>query len=142
MTKMNDPSAPRQQRRRVTMQDVARRAGVGTITVSRALSEPEKVSPELRKRIECAVAELGYVPNRMAGWLSSQRSRVVPIIVPAIHNAVFSDLVEGLNDVLLNEGYQIILGASNYESQREEALITAFLGWMPGSIVVLRYRTY
>jgi len=127
----------RPKRRRVTMQDVARQAGVGTITVSRALSDPQKVSPPLRTRIENAIRDLGYVPNRMAGSLSSQRSRVVPIIVPVIQNAVFSDVVEGLNDHLLAEGYQILLGASNYEPEREEALIAAFLGWTPQCIVVL-----
>lgn len=131
-------SAPQShERRRVTMQDVARRAGVGTITVSRALSDPQKVSAPLRARIEDAIRDLGYVPNRMAGWLSSRRSRVVPIIVPVIQNAVFSDVVEGLNDHLLDQGYQILLGTSNYDPRREEALIAAFLGWTPQSIVVL-----
>ena len=133
----NVPLPERRERRRITMQDVARRAGVGTITVSRALSDPHKVSAPLRERIECAIQELGYVPNRMAGWLSSQRSRVVPVIVPVIHNAVFSDVVEGLSDHLLDEGYQILLGASNYDAEREEALISAFLGWTPQGIVVL-----
>ncbi len=134
---MPDPVDLAKERRRVTMRDVARRAGVGTITVSRALAEPEKVSPELRRRIAAAVAELGYLPNHMAGGLSSQRTRVVPVIVPSIRNAVFADLVEGVNDVLLGEGYQILLGASGYDPAREEALISAFLGWFPAGIVVV-----
>ncbi|MCG8510112.1 MAG: LacI family DNA-binding transcriptional regulator [Rhodospirillales bacterium] len=125
------------QRRRVTMRDVARRAGVGTITVSRAITDPAKVSPELRQRIEQAIRELGYVPNRMAGWLSSRRSRVVPVIVPAIRNAVFSDLVEGANGVFLEAGYQILLGATDYDPAREESLIADFLGWTPEGIIVV-----
>lgn len=134
---MSDTPDPARDRRRVTMRDVARRAGVGTITVSRALAEPEKVSRSLRTRIDAAVAELGYVPNRMAGGLSSQRSRMVPVIVPVLRNSVFADLVEGVNDVLLAEGYQILLGATGYDPAREESLIAQFLGWSPEGIVVV-----
>ncbi len=125
------------ERRRVTMRDVAVRAGVGAITVSRAIADPSKVSAALRERIEEAVRELGYVPNRMAGGLSSLRSRVVPVIVPAIHNAVFSDLVEGASGALLDAGYQILLGATDYDPMREESLIADFLGWTPEGIIVV-----
>ncbi len=131
------PLEPVRERRRVTMRDVARRAGVGAITVSRALADPTKVSPALRARIDAAVRELGYVPNRMAGGLSSQKTRVVPVIVPAIRNAVFSDLIEGASSVLLDAGYQILLGSTDYDLEREENLIADFLGWTPEGIIIV-----
>ena len=134
---MPDSRNHQRERRRVTMRDVAVRAGVGTITVSRAIADPSKVSSALRERIDAAIVELGYVPNRMAGGLSSQRSRVVPVIVPAIRNAVFADLVDGVNTVLLDAGYQILLGATDYDPAREESLIADLLGWTPEGIIVV-----
>ena len=62
---------------RVRMVDVAQRAGVGTITVSRALRTPQQVSKEVRDRVLAAMEATGYVPNLAAGTLKSQRSRVV-----------------------------------------------------------------
>ena len=81
---------------RVRMVDVARRAGVGTITVSRALRTPERVSPEVRARVTAAMQATGYVPNLAAGTLKSQRSRVVAAIVPTLRNTIFAETVDGL----------------------------------------------
>ncbi|MCG8361539.1 MAG: LacI family DNA-binding transcriptional regulator, partial [Kiloniellales bacterium] len=62
---------------RARMADVARKAGVALVTVSRAFSDPDKVSSETRARIAAAAAELGYVPNLLAGSLASSRSRII-----------------------------------------------------------------
>ncbi|RCJ54988.1 LacI family DNA-binding transcriptional regulator, partial [Klebsiella pneumoniae] len=59
---------------RVTLADVAQLAGVGTMTVSRALRTPEQVSDKLREKIEAAVSELGYLPNLAASSLASASS--------------------------------------------------------------------
>ena len=63
---------------RVTLQEVANYAGVGTMTVSRALRTPEQVSDKLREKIEQAVEELGYIPNRAARALASGHSDARP----------------------------------------------------------------
>jgi len=71
------PSLPRRRGRtqqRVTARDVAERAGVATMTVSRVLNQPEAVSEKLRTRVLDAIQALGYVPNRFAGGLASQRA--------------------------------------------------------------------
>src|SRR5579863_7825140 len=62
---------------RATLQDVADRVGVTSITVSRFFQQPSRVSAEMRERIAAAVAELGYVPNLVAGNLASAKSHVV-----------------------------------------------------------------
>lgn len=69
---------------RVTLQEVANFAGVGTMTVSRALRTPEQVSDKLREKIEQAVEELGYIPNRTAGALASGHSDTVAVLVPSL----------------------------------------------------------
>lgn len=121
---------------RVTMQDVARRAGVSTMTVSRALTMPGKVADETRLRVEAAVRELGYVPDLIAGSLSSGRSRIVAALVSTLANAVFAETVDGLTDTLRSHGYQLLLGTTDYSAETEEALVRAVLGRRPDGLVI------
>ncbi|MCK8787667.1 LacI family DNA-binding transcriptional regulator [Roseomonas sp. NAR14] len=113
--------------RTIRMRDVARAAGVSTMTVSRALSSPEKVSEEVRRRVEAAVSAIGYVPNRLAGNLSSSRSDVVGLIVPSLENSLFSSTIQGIATVLRRNGYQLMVADCGYSQADEEALIAAFL---------------
>src|SRR3954454_21643332 len=78
---------------RPTLADVARLAGVGAITVSRALREPERVSVTLRSQIDAAVQALGYVPDPNARALASARADVIGVLVPSLTNSVFADVV-------------------------------------------------
>jgi LacI family gluconate utilization system Gnt-I transcriptional repressor len=121
---------------RVTMQDVARRAGVSTMTVSRALTMPGKVAGETRERVEAAVRDLGYVPDLIAGSLSSGRSRIVAALVSTLANAVFAETVDGLTDTLRSHGYQLLLGTTDYSAATEEALVRAVLGRRPDGLVI------
>jgi LacI family transcriptional regulator, gluconate utilization system Gnt-I transcriptional repressor len=126
----------RQSLAKTRIDHVASKAGVSTSTVSRALRSPEKVAPETRARIEAAVEELGYVPSFAAGALANARSRVVGVIVPSIVNAFFSLTLEALSDALEAEGYQVMVGRSDYSSEREERLVASFIGWSPAAIVL------
>ncbi len=122
---------------RVTMREVAARAGVGAITVSRALANPAAVSSALYKRIEAAVAELGYVRNRIAGCLASAQSPVVPILVPSLVNAVYVDIIKGAHDALACHGYQVLLGTTDFSPVTEEQLVRTFLGWSPVGMILV-----
>ena len=122
--------------RRATITDVAQRAGVGTMTVSRALNRPEMVSEPLRKRILSAVEELGYIPNRVAGGLASGTARSVPVILPTLNHSVYVAFLEGLYSLLPDQGYQILLATSEYRLEVEEELIATLLGWQPDGIVI------
>ena len=121
---------------RATMRDVADRAGVGAITVSRFFTDPSTVSASLATRIEQAVRELGYVPNRIAGGLASAGARVIPVIVPSLANAVYANIIQGIHDVLIPQGYQILLGPTGFSLAEEEALVTTSLGWSPQGIIL------
>lgn len=112
----------------VRMEDVARAAGVAPITVSRALSSPEKVSANTLAAIRAAIEQLRYVPNLTAGSLASNRSRTVAIIVPTISNSIFSDTVDGLVQALVAQHYQLLLGQTRYRVEEEAALVQTFLG--------------
>lgn len=110
------------------MEDVAREAGVARVTVSRALSHPDKVSPATRAAVRAAIERLGYVPNLTAGSLASKRSRIIGAIVPTLCNSWFADAMDGLAETLGAAGYQLMLGQSGYHVDQEAGLVEAFLG--------------
>src|SRR5438552_1727577 len=109
------------------MRDVARKAGVSVMTVSRALNDPDKVSEEMRQRVRAVVEEIGYVPNRLARSLSSNRSNMIGLIVPSIRNSLFAETIKGISDVLSGNGYHLMIADSGPGLREEEAAITAFL---------------
>lgn len=121
---------------RVTLQDVAQFIGISAITVSRALHKPDKVSDSMRKKVDSAVQELGYIPNRAASALASAESRIVSLIIPSLANSVFAEVIRAVYNVLLPEGYQILLGNSHYSPLEEEKLIATFLEQNSDGIIV------
>lgn len=136
------PETRRAGRNAVTLAEVAAHAGVAPITVSRALNTPDAVSLSLRARIRDAVEALGYVPNHMAGALASAKTKVIPVIVPSLSNVVFVEVIEGIQDTLGATGYQMLLGSTDYDLDREADLISTLLGWAPPGVLIagLRHR--
>ena len=118
------------------MQDVAARAGVSPMTVSRALKTPEKVAPETRAKIAAAIADLGYVPDRIAGGLSSRRSRLLAALVSTLANSIFATTVDGLRSAAHSAGYEVLLGSTDYSLADEEALIRAVLSRRPDGMAL------
>jgi LacI family transcriptional regulator, galactose operon repressor len=94
---------------RVTIVDVAARAGVHPGTVSRALSHPERVAPATRERVEAAVRDLGFIPNRAARGLITGRSGNVAVIVPDITNPHFASLVRSVERAARGADMQVLL---------------------------------
>jgi LacI family transcriptional regulator, gluconate utilization system Gnt-I transcriptional repressor len=123
-------------RRPPKLADVARMAGVSAMTASRALQKPHLVADETAARVRAAAEALAYVPNRIAGGLSSQKSNVVIAVIPSTLNPIFSALVESLRRELLQGGYQLFLGLSDYATQREDDLIHTVIGRRPDAIVL------
>ena len=121
---------------RVTLNTVARQAGVSAITVSRFFNQPEQVSPERRERIAAVVAQLGYVPNLVAGGLASARGKIVGMVIPNISGPIFANTIQGFSDTLSRYGYQLLLASSYFSVEQEESAVRAFLGWSPAALVL------
>ena len=81
----------------------------------------------MRDRIERAVSRSGYLPNRLARNLSSNRSNVVGMIVPSLDNSLFAETVKGISDRLRAAGFQLMIADSAHSVEEEEALVRAFL---------------
>lgn len=120
----------------VTMRDVARRAGVSRMTVSRALKKNSPVSKETREKILQVVREMNYVPDQMAGSLTTKKSGFVAVLVPSLNNSHFAETVQSLTEELEGQGLQILLGHTDYSPEREEQLVEAMLRRRPEAIVL------
>ncbi|TNC14531.1 LacI family DNA-binding transcriptional regulator [Methylobacterium terricola] len=118
------------------MRDVSRLAGVSPMTVSRTLADPGLVSQETRARVLAAVEQLGYVPDRGAGGLSSRRTGFVALIVPSLINPNFADTATGLTAAMRPRGYQPLIGVTGYSVAEEEVVLRAMLSRRPDAIVV------
>lgn len=119
------------------MQDVARRASVSAMTVSRALRAPSTVSEETRGRIARAVRDVGYVRNELAGGLRAfNRTKLVAAIVPSVRNSLFAATTQGMSDALRARGINLMLGDSHYSRDEETELINAFLAQRPSGMVL------
>lgn len=121
---------------RITLDDVAKQAGVSRITASRALRHSPQVSKRATNAVMDAAKLLAYIPNRAASTLASAKSHSIGIIIPSISNIVFSDVVRAIDDVLLPEGYQILIGNTRYSLEEEEKLIRTFLERSPDGMIV------
>ncbi|TFW09543.1 LacI family DNA-binding transcriptional regulator [Oxalobacteraceae bacterium OM1] len=123
-------------RRRTTLADVARHVGVSSMTASRAITKPELVTPALREQIAKAMEELGYVPNRAARALASSRSKVISVLIPSFSNAVFTDVLAGLQDAVDKDGYQVLIGNTRYSDEEEEKLVGIHLQSNPDGVIL------
>jgi LacI family gluconate utilization system Gnt-I transcriptional repressor len=127
-------AAPRSAPVKIT--DVAAAAGVAPMTVSRVINTPDRVSPETTARVRDAIERLGYVPNLIAGGLSSRKSRMVAAIVPTIAHPMFAGLVHTFSAAMRSAGYQVMLSISGYQEEDDEALFRAVLGRRPDALLV------
>lgn len=122
---------------RVTITDVARRAGVSKMTVSRVINNKAEISAATRQNVFQAMEELGYRPNRIARSLATNTTSRIGIMVPSLSNDYFGAIIEGAENVLWDNGYHILLGNSGGNAQREQAIMEAFEDHRVDGVIVL-----
>ncbi len=99
--------------------DVAKRAGCAPATVSQVINNPEKVSPDKRKRVEDAMRELGYVSNHAARALRSQRSNMVGVLIPTLDYALCARMVGAATAAFSSAGLSTLIATYNYDLDAE-----------------------
>ncbi|MBB4952121.1 LacI family gluconate utilization system Gnt-I transcriptional repressor [Agrobacterium vitis] len=124
----------------ITLSEVAIAAGVGESTVSRVLRNHGSFSEKTRASVMAAVEQLGYVPNRIAGALASTGTSLVAIVVPSLSNIVFADVLRGATQVLETGQRQAVFAVTEYDLEREEALVAAMLAWRPAAVMVAGFE--
>lgn len=127
---------PADTRRPLTLRDVSEASGVSEMTVSRVLRNRGEVSAATRERVIAAAKALGYVPNKIAGALASQRVNLVSVIIPSLSNMVFPEVLTGISEVLDGTGLQPVVGVTNYSPETEESVLYEMLSWRPSGVII------
>jgi LacI family transcriptional regulator len=109
--------------KRVTISDVARAAGVSTMTVSRVMNDTGRVGATTRDLVRRAIAELGYHPSQVARGLTTRKSLTIGIVVPDITNPFFPAIVRGAEDEAWDAGYVVSLANTVEQAGRERAAL-------------------
>ena len=109
----------------VRIEDVAKVAGVSTATVSRALSQPQRVREITRRLVQDAVDKLGYIPDASGRALASGRTKTVGCLIPTLDHAIFARSTEALQTTLAEAGYQLLVASHNYDLGHEVLLAQA-----------------
>ncbi|WP_294228483.1 LacI family DNA-binding transcriptional regulator [uncultured Shimia sp.] len=125
-----------QKNRSLTLRDVSEASGVSEMTVSRVLRNRGDVSATTRDKVLTAAKELGYVPNKIAGALASQRVNLVAVIIPSLSNMVFPEVLSGISQVLEDTELQPVVGVTDYLPEKEEKVLYEMLSWRPSGVII------
>ena len=122
--------------RRPTIRDVSRLAGVSRMTVSRVMRNLGVVSPATKARVNRAVSDLGYVPDRAAGSLGSHRTGFIALILPNLTNANFAAAAHGLTEAVRRADYDLLIAYTDYSLIEEERQLRNLLARRPEAMVL------
>lgn len=110
-----------------TLEDVARKSGVSTATVSRCLNAPERVVESTRSKVMAAVAALGYSPNFGARAMAAKRTNTIGAIIPTMENAIFARGLQAFQEELRDQGFTLLVASSSYSPDLEDEQIRALV---------------
>lgn len=116
--------------------DVAKRANVSAATVSRYINNPAVVAAATGKRIEAAIAEIGYIPNMLAGGLASAKSRLVAVLIPYIANSIFDSTIEAMTHELSAGNISVMLALTELDPAKTDSLIRIALSRRVDAIIM------
>lgn len=120
----------------LTLRDVSEASGVSEMTVSRVLRNRGDVSAKTREKVQEAARALGYVPNKIAGALASNRVNLVGVIIPSLSNMVFPEMLSGVGAELEGTPLQPVVGATYYDPAKEEQVLYEMLSWRPSGVII------
>ncbi|BDU39981.1 HTH-type transcriptional regulator gntR [Vibrio nigripulchritudo] len=106
------------------------------MTVSRCLRDPSQVSEKLSVKIQQAVEELGYIPNRAPDILSNAKSKAIGVLVPSLTNQVFAEVIRGIEQITAPAGYQTMIAHYGYSAEVEEQNIASLLSYNVDAMIL------
>lgn len=113
--------------KKTTILDIARELNISFSTVSRALNDHKAISEPTKKAVREAADRMGYQPNKIASSLRSGKSKTVGVLVPRLDVSFFSSVVHGIEAVMNENGYSILLYQSQEQYNKEKQGIDTFL---------------
>ena len=130
-----------EQKRKATIVDVAKLAGVSVATVSRVVNANYPVKEETRQKVKKAIEELDYVPNVQARELNTQRSSTIGVVVPGLYNMFFAQVIDGIEDYVRQDQYSLLLNCAKDDPKQEMRCITALVARNVSGIIVISPNT-
>lgn len=106
-------------KKKSTIYDVAKIAGVSPSTISRVMNTPDIVAEDTRQKVINAVKELAYIPNMMAASMPKRRTNYIGLIIPDVTNTFFSNLIRGIQDISEEHGYNVLVVNSDDSQEKE-----------------------
>ena len=121
--------------RTVNLKDVAAKAGVSITTVSHVINKTRFVKPETTAAVESAIKELNYVHNLAAKTLRSKKSGIIGVMITGYGNPYFLEILQGIEHILSEKGYQMILGNIGSSMGAQEKQLDIFNSWCVDGII-------
>jgi len=121
---------------KITIKDVARRAGCGVATASRVLNKSGPASAEVREKVEHAARELGFSFSATGRALQSSKSMTIGCLVPSLANPVFAEAVQGIQLELTGSGYQLLIASSSYDGAADNDAVATLLSTDVDGLIV------
>lgn len=126
--------------KRVTMDDVAGRAGVSKSTVSHVINDTRFVADETRRRVLQAIAEMGYRPSTVARGLASRRTYTVGLLISDVGNPFYHQVIFGVEDVALQNDYSVFLFNASYDLARSARYIRSMIDRQVDGVIFMSSR--
>ncbi|RLL40578.1 LacI family transcriptional regulator [Oceanobacillus piezotolerans] len=120
-----------------TIQEVAKKAGVSTATVSRVLNNSESVKEKTRIRVEQAIRELNYEPSVLGRNLRNSESRLLLVLIPSISNPFYTEIINGIEDTAISRGYNILLCETDSNPKREAIYFNMIRNRLADGIILM-----
>ncbi len=119
------------------IEDIAREAGVSSATVSRVLNRPDLVRTDTREKVEAVIRTHEYIPDSLARGLASKQSKTIGVLIVSISNAYYMEITEAIHKRLRNDGYMMLLGATDDSPELEKRYTRDFVSRRVDGIIVI-----
>lgn len=120
----------------ITVKDIAARAGISHSTVSRALRNSTLVSPETLKRVQQLANEMGYSPSAAARTLKTNRSQVLGVVLSSVEDPFFSEILQGIEEVVQGSGYSLFIASANRDPGRERKIVQTMVEHRVDGVII------